>query len=140
MKFIDWQQSFSVNVKQFDNDHKKLVHLINTLHDAMQSGEAFNMLNSIINELTNYALMHFSNEEKMMQLYQYPYFVSHKQEHESFQLQIQNFQSKFKGTNTRVPISSITISLMNFLKEWLTNHILESDRKYGKYFNSKGLY
>jgi len=34
----------------------------------------------------------------------------------------------------------LSLEVMNFLKDWLMNHIQGSDKKYGPYLNSHGIH
>lgn len=36
--------------------------------------------------------------------------------------------------------NTLPMEVFNFLKDWLTEHILISDKKYSKYLNSKGVF
>jgi len=44
MSLIEWSPAYSVKVKKFDDQHKKLIELINQLHDAMKAGQGNAML------------------------------------------------------------------------------------------------
>ena len=64
MALIQWSSSLSVKVKQIDDEHQKLIKLINDLNDAMRVGKGKEALGKIINELVNYAAVHFNTEER----------------------------------------------------------------------------
>jgi hemerythrin len=62
---IEWEDIYSVGIEEFDNDHKKLIELINRLHQAMLDKKAKEVLGEIINELVDYTIYHFNKEEAM---------------------------------------------------------------------------
>ncbi|MBN2011532.1 hemerythrin family protein [candidate division KSB1 bacterium] len=134
MGFYDWKPEFTVQVNKFDEQHKKLISLINQLHDAMKAGKATSQLSLVLDELDKYTQQHFKEEEMMMERYQYPGLPFQKQAHAIFIKKISEFKNEFQTSGV-----TATINVMNFLKEWLTRHILDTDKKYGPFFKAKGL-
>ncbi|HEX9079405.1 MAG TPA: hemerythrin domain-containing protein, partial [Desulfuromonadaceae bacterium] len=65
----------------------------------------------------------------------YPEYAKHKGEHEKLVKQVLELQQKFQAGN-----AMLTMSVLSFLKEWLVKHIQGEDKKYGVYFNEKGIY
>ena len=135
MALMEWSPLFSVKVKKYDDQHKKLIDLVNQLHDAMKAGEGNTMLGVVLQSLLAYTGSHFSDEEKMMQTHNYPDYAKHKAVHDSLVKKVLELQQKFQEGN-----AMLTMSVMSFLKEWLVTHIQGEDKKYGIYFNSKGIY
>ena len=133
-EYISWDESYSVSVKQLDEEHKKLVGMINELHEAMQVGKGKEILSSILDRMINYVGTHFSNEEKYMEKFSYPASDVHKKEHNDFVKKTVEFQQNFNDGKL-----GLSIEIMFFLKEWLLNHIKGSDQNYGPFFNKKGL-
>jgi hemerythrin len=131
---MQWSPAFSVNVKKFDDQHKKLVELVNQLHDAMKAGEGNTMLGVVLQSLISYTGTHFADEEKMMQANAYPDLARHKAAHENLVKQVLELQKKAQAGG-----GVITLTVMNFLKDWLVTHIQGEDKKYGHYFNAKGI-
>ena len=84
MAFYEWKPEFSVQVNRFDEQHKRLIQLINQLHDSMKAGQASAQMSSILNELDLYTQKHFREEEVMMERYQYPGLQGQKQSHALF--------------------------------------------------------
>jgi hemerythrin len=134
MALIDWNDRLSVGVEEIDKQHKKLVDMINDLADAMKDGKGKDILGPILNGLVEYTVVHFKFEEDLFDKYGYEEKEAHKIEHEKFVDKISEFNESFKSGN-----SFITISLMNFLSDWLQNHIKVTDKKYSSFFNANGL-
>lgn len=134
MAFISWDENYCVGVREFDNHHKKLVSLTNDLHESMKVGKSKEILSDIIKELVDYTAKHFAAEEKYMQQYNYPDMQQHKVEHEKFVAKVIEFQKGYEAGKVL-----LTMEVNSFLKDWLLNHILKTDKEYGQYFNEKGL-
>ena len=134
MALMDWSPSFSVNVKKYDDQHKKLVAMVNQLHDAMKIGKGSEVLGPILNSLISYTATHFADEEALMRQHGYPDLPKHKSEHDKLAKQVLDLQKQYQTLK-----SALSTTVMNFLKDWLVNHIQNEDKKYGVYFNSKGI-
>jgi len=134
MAVIEWKESFSVNVAEIDEQHQKLVSMINRLFDAMQRGEGKKVIGATVNGLIDYAAIHFTTEEKYFDQFGYPDTVSHKQEHADFVQKALEFKSDYDQGKVLLSPAVIT-----FLSDWLQNHIAGSDQKYARCFNENGL-
>lgn len=134
MSLITWSQRLSVDVSQCDQQHKKLIGMINELHDAMKAGKANNILGDIFASMIEYTKTHFLDEEKLLQAHGYPELSSQKRSHDQF---IQDLDGHYKDYITG---KMVTLTVMSFLKKWLEHHIEVDDKKYGAFINSKGVY
>ncbi len=134
MALITWNDNLSVKVTEFDEQHKKLIGLVNDLHSAMGAGKSREIMGSVLTSLIDYTVSHFDAEEKLMQKHGYPGFVMHKAEHNALTKQVSDTMAQFKEGKTVV-----TIELMTFLKDWLTKHIQGTDKRYGPFLNSKNI-
>lgn len=135
MSVIEWHPAFSVLVSRFDDQHKGLIKLINDLHSAMQRGEGHTIMGNIFSSLADYTKNHFADEERMMEASAYPDTSRHKAAHEHLILRVNELQDSFIKGN-----SVISITVINFLRDWLTNHIQCEDKLYGSFFNDKGIF
>ncbi|MDH7603918.1 MAG: bacteriohemerythrin [Melioribacter sp.] len=135
MALINWSDNLSVNIKGLDNQHKKLVSIINELHDAMKKGESSKVLTKILFEMAAYTKTHFKSEEELFDKYNYPDKIKHKKEHDMFVKKVDDFMTEYKSGKT-----NISFELMNFLTKWLTNHIQVSDKAYSGFLNKNGIY
>jgi hemerythrin len=134
MALINWDVSFSVNVAEIDQQHKKLVEMVNELHNAMMQGKGRLLLGKIVDGLISYTATHFKTEEKYFEIYGYPETYIHKQEHAAFVQKVTEFREGFEKRKL-----TLTIEVMDFLSDWIENHIKGTDKKYSRFFNEKGL-
>lgn len=132
MAFMNWQTDYQVGVAEIDNEPRHLVEMVNSLHEAMKSGSGKSLVPRILNELTEYTVSHFSTEERHMQEARYPEYALHKRQHEELTRQVLQVKAQVESG---APVN--TIEVMNFLKGWLVNHILGSDKKLGQYITSQ---
>ena len=128
------KETINAGVELFDDEHKKLVQLIDDLHSALKSGKAHHILRNVLTDLENYTRNHFLDEERYMAKYNYPGYSIQKQAHGTFIKKLMEFKSQFEKST--IPPS---LSVMNFLREWLTLHILQTDKQYASFFNERGV-
>jgi hemerythrin len=131
---IKWNDSLSVNVAEIDQQHQKLILMINDLHGAMKLGKGKDVLGKIVNGLISYTTIHFKTEEDYFSQFGYPQADSHKKEHIVFVQKVSEFKDGFEKGKL-----SLSIEVLNFLSDWLQNHIMGTDKKYSQFFNGKGL-
>jgi hemerythrin len=134
MAIIFWNQQLSVKIKQFDEQHKKLIDMVNRLHDSMKQGKGSAVLGPLLDELVAYTVTHFDDEERLMRQHNYSGFPQHKSEHEKLTRQALELQKQYRSNP-----SALSVQVMTFLKDWLSSHIQGDDKKYGPFLNSKGV-
>jgi hemerythrin len=134
MPLIPWDNSLSVSVKEIDQQHQKLVEMINGLHDAMRARKGADTLGPLLKDLIDYAATHFATEETYFTQFGYPEATAHKKAHADFVAEVVDFKSRFDSGVIGMPIE-----VMSFLSDWLQNHIKGVDKRYGPFFNAHGL-
>ena len=122
---ITWDESIQFGIGVIDDQHHHLVNLVNKLHRAMRSRAGRTVLGSTLTELAQYTVEHFQTEEKLMTAARYQHLDAHKREHEKLVAEVVAFQRQFESGSV-----TITLDLMNFLSDWLINHIKGVDRRY----------
>jgi hemerythrin len=134
MALIKWSDNLSVHVAEMDRQHQKLIDLINELHDAMSKGKGKEIVGKTIDGLVNYTKTHFTNEEKLFGQFNYPESNSQKNMHKKFIDKVVDFKQQLDSGKV-----GLSISIIDFLSDWLKNHIQLEDKKYGSFLNSKGV-
>lgn len=133
--FIVWDQSFSVDVKLIDAQHKKLFAILNRLHGVVNKieGEA-EPLENIILELAAYVDFHFKTEERYFEEFGCEDMEEHIRQHNFYEGKIKEFNEKYKKGE-----ESVGEEIMNFLKDWISSHIKIKDKEYTECFHDHGL-
>jgi hemerythrin len=132
---IQWTPEFSVGVERFDEQHKKLFELINELHGAIQQGRGPEALQGVLDSLADYAKTHFTEEEALMEKYHFPHLSAHRSEHKKLAAQVAKLQVWRKTSETLLsPV------VMEFLLNWLANHIQKTDMRYKPFLNDIGVH
>jgi hemerythrin len=135
MGLIKWNDHYSVNIREVDEQHKKLISLINQMYDAMLVSKGKEVLGPVLTELVNYTVYHFNTEERLFQQYGYPEYDEHKRIHDDLTMKAKQLKTAFDQGN-----NLISIDVMMFLSNWLNTHILEEDKRYGPFLNNKGVH
>jgi len=125
MAFLTWKSEYSVGNELMDKQHQALIELINKLHEAMKTGKAGKEISLIVDEMVEYTKFHFGAEEKLMAEKNYVGLASQKDEHNAFIKKTVQFQNEVNSGKL-----AVSLEVLNFLKDWLTNHILITDMKY----------
>jgi hemerythrin len=134
-RFVEWKDELSVGIETIDDDHKKLLTLINNLQTAVYypTGEAFER--QALKELVDYTKYHFDREEKLMLDNGYPDYEPHKRQHEAMIAKVHGFCERYEK-DREGPIDELT----GFLKDWLLQHIAGTDQKYSAHLHSRGVH
>ena len=134
MPLMKWSERLSVNIIEIDKQHQHLIGVVNDLHDAMGKRMGKEILGKTFNGLIGYAEDHFITEEKYFDQFGYPDADIHKNEHTKFVKKLAEFKVRYDGGE-----QGLTIDLMNFLVNWLHNHLLTFDMEYRPFLNSYGI-
>jgi len=135
MPLIEWTAQLSVGIDSIDEQHKKLINMINALNDAMLTDSSNELLGKIFTGLAAYTQKHFTYEEDMFAEYGYSNSKEHKRQHDELITQVLELKERFIEN----PQGTISADLMLFLKRWLTNHIMRTDKEYTEFLLSKGV-
>jgi len=120
---IIWDSSFSVNHDVIDEQHKVLIDIINKFYHAFENARAFSELKNILDEMVDYARYHFAIEEKIIEDNNLVFLELHKKEHEFFIEKAKIFQQRFLSQDI-----TLSFDVMDFLRNWLIDHILVKDK------------
>jgi hemerythrin-like metal-binding protein len=125
MTLLHWKDSYSVGVSDLDQDHKRLIAIINRVAEAEEQGRSIAWS---VEELADYARHHFAREERMMRAAGYEAFDDHRAEHKAFLEWLRSVTSALHLDAMAQYHLAPTIKA--YLGDWLDNHILKSDMQY----------
>lgn len=124
MAVFHWTDDLATGDAAIDEDHRKLINMINAFIEAMSKGQGNEVVGTVLDNLIIYTKQHFGREEAEMERIQYPAALSHKFEHAKLIRQVAELKAALdSGKKPNVP----TVS--GFLGDWLRNHILTVDKK-----------
>jgi len=135
MAFVKWESKFEVGVAAVDAQHRMLFEHVNTLFDAMQAGHGKDEIGKTLAFLAKYTVDHFKTEEDLMRKSSYPGYLDHKAIHDDLTHQVVELQGKLdKGSQM------LSLPVMHFLRDWLSHHISEEDKKMALHLNAAGIH
>lgn len=123
MAYLTWSDDLAVGNTFIDNDHKKLIEMVDRLHAVMHEGKGKDVIHKVLHNLISYTKDHFRKEEDLMRNIQFPGYFAHKEEHEKLVAQVVELQQKFESG-----AATLSIQVLHFLRDWLVHHIGESDK------------
>lgn len=127
MALIDWNPNkMSVGVEALDNDHRKLIQILNDLHDVVRARRDRQSIGEALHALTSYADYHFECEERLLKLSRYPGLAAHREIHDALRVKVAKIAEEWRCS----PDSVVSAEVFDFLSDWLLRHILGEDMKY----------
>jgi hemerythrin len=133
MALLSWSSKYSVGVQSLDSQHTVLFGMLNDLHEAMLKGQAQKIAGDLLDKLAKYTRDHFTAEEAMLASTGYPELAQHRVKHRDLIKQVDEYAARYKRGEP-----TLNLQLLNFLRDWLTNHIQNVDQKYTSWLNEHG--
>ena len=134
MALVVWNQNLSVNINSIDEQHKKLIGMLNEFYDHIADRSNKENISKLLDSMKKYTIEHFTYEETIMKKHEYPMFDSHKKEHDKFVARVNDLQERF--TAGRLVLS---LEVTSFLLDWLKKHIQVIDKQYSDFLVEKGV-
>ncbi|MBC8193271.1 MAG: hemerythrin family protein [Candidatus Marinimicrobia bacterium] len=128
MQVLVWEDRFSVGIREFDQHHKILFEMINSLIFAQEDNSNPDVIKTTLEQLRSYTIFHFVAEEAMMKHFKFDGLDEHIVEHEALLQQVLKYQ-EIIAANDGVTIDEV----LEFLAGWLLDHTLGLDQLYGPY-------
>lgn len=133
---ITWKRGLSVGVADVDEDHKKLIKMVNKLFGAVLSSDPTRVLERVLAELSDYVVIHFEREEALMQRLNYPEYAAHKAEHQN----LLDAATRFKKNLASGLATHLKEEIETLLRDWLVTHIMSQDKRLGRFLNENGIH
>lgn len=134
MSLIKWSKDYSVGIASIDEHHKIIIDYINELFAATERGEIEQVISRVLDGLLEYTEVHFVYEEDLFEMFGYQTSSEHHDEHQKFIVRLDRLIKDHKLGKV-----AIGMEVMDFLKQWLLNHILKSDMAYSQFLIEKGV-
>lgn len=136
MALMTWLPTYSVDLPPIDAQHKYLFELLNHLHEEIvvkKSNHA--VIGETLDRLIQYTKTHFQLEERFLESMQYPEVARHKAKHEALTRHVIELQRDFAAGKT-----TVAAELMNFMRDWLTNHTIKTDKRYSAFLKGERIW
>jgi hemerythrin-like metal-binding protein len=132
METLEWNADYATGIPEIDAQHSYLFELTNRFIRSLHGQPEPAALQQIIAELEDYTQKHFTFEEKCMAEARYPHLEEHRQSHQRLREQIARFRSELAGGQIDPH------ELADFLRNWLTLHVLREDMRYIPTLTARG--
>lgn len=132
--YFQWKDNYELGIKEIDAQHQYFVSLINKLYNEILLGSAHKTLDETFVELINYAEEHFQTEERYFKEFSYIESEAHIDEHHHLKNSLTAMQTNFINQK-----NDMSFDLIDFLEDWLINHIETVDRRYVACFQENGV-
>jgi len=132
-KLMEWNDQLDIGLDESNRQHKILVHLVNELYHLLTHNYGLASIKRVVQGLIDYTANHFTYEEVLFEQIDYSHTKEHVAKHKQLVEQVLAFQSRVeKGED-------IGDELMEFLKNWLMQHIMREDKAYAESFKKNNL-
>jgi hemerythrin len=131
---VEWQEYLAVGIEEIDLQHMLLFDKFNNLLAACEQGSGAEEVNRLFTFLGAYVLIHFSDEERLMQRLGFPDFQKHRDLHQAFTLQIARLKEQLVNEG---PTQSLVSTACLTINGWLIEHISVMDRALGRFAKEK---
>jgi len=133
MPTIAWKEIYETGIVSLDQEHQALVAKINDLYEAIRDKRGDQVLGDILAMLEDYTENHFVHEEKLMAEYGYPGLAEHQAVHQSLREEVQALKERYSQQT-----EGLAQELLKFLRVWVLEHIVNVDKQYGAFLESRG--
>jgi hemerythrin len=127
MKQMIWKDEYLTGVEEIDRQHKEFVKLINRLNIIQGYGDNADFALRLMNEVDKYADYHFTSEENLMNITQYPKLETQEKSHKALLFKYRQWMESFK--NRKADIEDV----IKFLEAWFDGHTINEDKKIGEF-------
>ncbi len=125
MAFLNWNNGFVIGVQAMDVEHQEIVRLMNELHSHHEVGASRAVVSGSLDALVAYTVKHFEDEEAYMRRVKFSGYQVHRITHQHLLSKLGEFKSAYDSGS-----SDLDAKFFQFLKLWLSAHILRIDMKY----------
>lgn len=129
MALFRWRESLCLGIADIDDDHKRLIGLLNRLHFMVLAGDEASAVGDVLAELVTQTARHFRREEALMLRIGYPHLAAHRGAHEAFCKQLAGHHAAFRDN----PPAFAAGPFYDFLADWLIVHMLSEDLRLKPY-------
>lgn len=132
MEILKWRKGYATGVEQMDDQHKRLIELVNQMYRVIRDKEGTEALDGVLQKMSDYAERHLRDEEDLLHEYSYPGLESHKKAHSEYYAKMDELLAEMN-----VDKQKAAQKIYVFLRKWWVEHIVGEDREYGPFLRKK---
>jgi hemerythrin len=133
-QYVEWKDEYSVGIESIDQQHKKLLGLINQLQTAVDYSTSDEFEREALDDLVDYTKTHFTYEEGLLEQNAYPDFEPHKAQHAAMIKKVEEVLAEYDMDHDTAMSNAV-----EYLKDWLIKHINGTDKQYSSFLIDKGV-
>ncbi|QJB55123.1 hemerythrin family protein [Pseudodesulfovibrio sp. zrk46] len=136
LNLAGFKTDYVVDIQEIDEQHRSFFEMLDKIGNVVSdmykplSEEEADALADVIDELREYALIHFRTEESYMKEVDYPGLSKQKKEHNRFITDVIRMEAEIVN-GTAMP----AIKIRNFMHDWYRDHILALDKPFSEFYN-----
>lgn len=131
---LKWCNDFEIGIEMIDAEHKNIIDHFEKLYILMKEGKGKEYYNDLIKFLKDYVNTHFDHEEELQLKIGYINLEEHKKIHNEFRYKVEHI---IERTHWHSITNKELLDLNLFIKDWLVNHIMIEDKKFGSFYIEK---
>lgn len=135
MALITWNETLNVGVASMDRQHREMADLVNLIHDNLLQGVPDAELRQNFDLLAAATVAHFRHEQDLWTRTDYPAAAGHKHKHDLLMVVL----DRFRETLDRDTSQSRLEQQLDYLREWLLDHIDDEDKPLAAHLNAAGI-
>ena len=131
MPYIPWDPTWSVGVRELDEQHREFIQVLNELHDVLMAGgfsEVLRARERALDGIDRYVRTHFPAEEEHMERIGYPWLDEHREQHAQFAAQARGYRA---ASASGEPV--LNSELVKAMIDWVHSHLVAEDSKYAAF-------
>lgn len=136
---FEWKERYKLNIDEIDKQHRKLMDIGKKAYEIAVIDDGYDRYDeilTIIDELLEYTKYHFEYEEEMLKKYDYKHIHSQEEEHAFYVYKIDQVASREDIDDNQ---RKVILEIIDFLSQWISTHIMISDREYAVYLKEQGV-
>ena len=123
---FEMKEKYKTGITLIDAEHEKLFEIGERAYQLLKNPyemDKYDKIVEVIEELKEYTIYHFKDEENYMESINYKRLFTQKMDHAGFIEKLEGMNLNKVDENQDEAIMGI----LTFLNDWLVNHILEKD-------------
>ena len=132
MELFQWKEEYDLGLEKIDNQHRQMVDMLNRLYEAKKSTNVHRAIEETLDGLVHYVKIHFADEEAAMSEANYPDLDQQRRQHLEMTDEVIRMRNLMLQGG-----EPATFELLNFMSEWLKEHISGSDQKFGVFMHDQ---